>query len=228
MKVPRPGSRGGYSLIEALVALLLLTLLLSLIAHTAGAARRALEAVAISAERVDAARTARRLFTQLQPFSRSAFNGPGPGEVTVRMPIGWATNCQRDPDSGAVWEWEGLRLPVPTRDSALVIDATGAMHLTGVSAVGHGAECGGGEGGGALTISFDPDVPHAVILHLWEPGVARIDDAVRYARSSTSRQPLTAALLDRTISGLSLSGIFIEGRVATDTLHLWRGRWRIR
>jgi len=223
-----PGDRGGYSLVEALVAFLLLALLLSLVARTAAAGRRALAAVAISAERVDAARTTRRLLTQLQPFSATASVGPGAGELTVRMPIGWAAPCPTRPEEGAPWMWEGLRLPVPGRDSVLVLDALGASHLTSVAHVGAQGQCDGGISGRTLTISTDPGVTDAVLMHLWEPAVVRLDDALRYARSGSSRQPLTSAVLDHRLSGVSLSGGVVTGVVATDSLHLWRGRWRAR
>lgn len=213
--------RRGFTLIEALISSVLLFLVLALAARATASVRSGLATIATTSERVEAARTARHLLDHVATSDGLPVAGPARNEVTVRFPIGWGVPC----DAG--WSWSGLRAPDATKDSLVVLDRAGRSHTRSLDDVGS-LDCEPPEGFQARLLDFDPPVPGAVLVRVWETGVIRIDDAVRYARAGASRQPLTATLLQPARSGVSAIDGGLHAVVEADSLHSWSRRWRAR
>lgn len=208
----------GFVVVEVIVALTLTALLLSMLVGTAAMARRTVERLARSAERTEAARLARTLADRVGRPASTMSAVDGRAEVRVRLSIGWGESCD------SVFTWAGIRAPDARRDSATVVDRWGRVHVVAVasSAV---RPCGAGEG---RVLTTDPSVRDAVLLRVFESGVIRIDDAVRYARWGTPRQPLSAASLDARSSGVDLAGgelrMHVRGREGGE----WARGWHVR
>ena len=190
----------GFTLVELLVVVLLVGLLGGLAVRGAASGRRGLERVAASAATVESARLARVLLDRVAREG-GVRAGSRVDEVEVTLPVGWALRCD------SVWAWSGIRAPDPTRDRVEVTDGSGRRHAVSLVSVA-GAPCAAApEAGRSFTV--DPAIPGGVLLRVFESGVVRVDDAVRYARAGTSRQPISAAGLDPATSRVTVR----DGRV---------------
>ncbi len=218
-------ARAGFGLVEAIVALVLVTGIVVMLAGAAGTGRRLLAEMARDTEEVEAARVARALLEHVARSGQLASNRPGgaaANEVEIDFPVGTAVPCD------TLWLWQGIRAPDAGRDSAVVIDRRARMHRVALSR-SSSATCAAGP---ARSMSTSPSVADAVHFTVFEAGVLRVDDAVRYARTGTPRQPLTAASLDRGQSHVrrfdSASATWVDLSVATDSGRSWTRRWRAR
>ncbi len=217
-----PGGRGAFTIVELVVAMVVAIVLLGLLARGVVSLRRGLERVTSLTEAVEAARVARTLVDRVAA-GEGLLYGDGP-DVRVHLPIGWAEAC----DSAFVWA--GIRAPDPDRDSALVLDARSRLHRVGVSSAGAGS-CSAPHPGASpsvRTLGTDPAVPDARLLLVYESGLVRIDDAVRYARLGTSRQPLTAAVLSPARSMVEMRGGGVRVEIEADSVRRWRRAWIVR
>ncbi|MDT8367889.1 MAG: prepilin-type N-terminal cleavage/methylation domain-containing protein [Longimicrobiales bacterium] len=216
----RAGDRGrhGFTLPEALTALLLLGLLLGLLARASARLRGTLERVAVTAERVESARVARHLVEHIVAGGGAIADGASADEIRVELSVGWAAPCD------SVWGWRGIRQPDPVRDSALVIDDASRVVRVAVDAVTP-RPCASGVG---LALRFAPEVDGAVFVRVFEVGAVRVDDAVRYGRWGSARQPLTAAVLEAGASGLAREGGALHLTVVADSVHRWERWWPLR
>ena len=222
---PPPAPRGGFGLTEALAGLLLTLLLVTLLSAAAAGGRRALAEIARDVEEVEASRVARTLLTHVARSGRlhaQTSAGLRPDEIGVDFPVGTAEPCD------TVWVWRGVRAPDAGRDSAVVLDDRARVWRTALTAA-YATTCGAGEARG---LSTDPSVPGAVHIAVFESGVVRVDEAVRYARAGTPRQPLTAAVLDGGLSHVARAGtggaVRVTLQVARDTLRIWSRSWPAR
>lgn len=210
-----PTGREGFGAVEAIVALALTALLLGLLVGTAAAGRRSLERVARAAERVESARLARTLVGRIMIEAAALEPVEGRDEVRVRLPIGWAEPCD------SAFRWWGVRAPDPSRDSAVVLDRLARRRTVSVRA----APLRACEAGAGRTFLLDPPVEDPVLLRVFEAGVIRIDDAVRYGRWGTPRQPLSAASLDPSASGVQLVDGVLRVRISGAEGGEWVGDW---
>ena len=216
-----PGERRrGVTLLECLVALLLTGLILSVLSRVVISLRRGLETTTALSEEVETARVARTLLDRIAASGAVLHESAGAGEVRVRLPIGWAEPCD------SVFVWRGIRAPDPERDSALVIDALSRRRRVAITDTGlqpctvaHGAD------GVGRTFELVPAISDVRLIRVYESGVVRIDDAVRYARRSTPRQPLTAPVLDPGASYAELRPGATEVRVESRTGRIWTRSW---
>jgi hypothetical protein len=213
---------GGYTVVETAVAILLTAILLGLLLGSVVSGGRTLRRVAALADRIEAARVARVLAERLAAADGIVGPAQRSDEVRVHLPIGWAEPC----DSSFLWY--GIRTPDPERDSALVVDSRSRVHRVAVAGSdAHPCEVRPPTpvpGGSMRTIELSPPVPGAMIVRVFESGVVRVDDAVRYARVGTSRQPLTAAVLDPSRSGAGVQDGALK-LVIADSTRRWEGTW---
>jgi hypothetical protein len=209
-------------MVETVVALLLTATLLALLLRSVASGARALRGMTALAEQIEAARIARALAERVAAADGIVGPGERAGEVRVHLPIGWAERC----DSSFIWY--GIRTPDPERDSALVLDSLARFHRVAVSGSGLrlcGALSGPLMPGASMrTIDLAPAVAGPVVVRVFESGVLRVDDAVRYARLGTARQPLTSATLDPSGSGVGVGDGTLRVRVA-DSIRRWEGSW---
>lgn len=215
---------GGYTVIEALVAVALTSMLLMILFGSAVASARALRRATALSEQIEAARIARALAERVVASNGVVGPAERPDEARIHLPIGWAERC----DSSFVWH--GIRAPDPERDSAVVLDSLSRLHRVEVSdsrtrpcsaPTGPGPP---GPSGSMRTIETEPTVPGMVLVRVFESGVVRIDDAVRYARLGMARQPLTVSGLDPAASGVDVADGVLRFVVA-DTMRRWEGVW---
>jgi len=212
--------RGGFSLAESLVSLILTGLILSVLGRTMVSIRSALRATTSLSEQVEAARVGRHLVDRVASAGGVLPESAGPGEVRVHLPVGWAEVC----DSAFVWR--GIRAPDPDRDSAVVLDAHARWHRVGVAESGAGSCPAASPAAGRVRrIAFDPVVQQPRLARVYESGVIRVDDAVRYARRSTPRQPLTAPVLERTSSYAEGGPDGVRLRIESTEGRVWGRSW---
>lgn len=193
------GPARGSSVVEALVALLLTTGLLIGVGSILVQHQRTARALAVRVEAVEAARLARDLVST----ALSADPGASVGEagLRVRTVVGVAERCG---EGG--WEYRGRRLPDPVRDSLWIVRGSGRIQVMKLRGLGDG-DCGGERPGRVLTLEADSSLPvDAGIMRVFESGRFRVDDAVRYGRSGSGAQPLSAAVLDPTRSSIHAAG----------------------
>ncbi len=212
--------RRGVTLLECLTALLLTGLILSVLGRIVIGLDRGLEATTALSEEVETARVARTLVDRIAA-SRGVLDEPaGAGEVRVRLPVGWAEPCD------SVFVWRGIRAPDPDRDSAFVVDALSRQRRVGIagSSVEPCTAAGGSDGVGRV-FGLDPAIADVRLIRVYESGVVRIDDAVRYARLATPRQPLTSPVLDPGASYVELRGGATDVRVETRAGRAWTRSW---
>lgn len=181
--------RDGYTLVEALVALLVagaLTLCLALVLAVIGRAamRHAETSAAAETERTVAA----ILGAELR-FLTAADATFANDSVRLRAFRGRGVVCAVRGDEVAL-SWQGVRLPEADKDSLLVVweDREAVYDLDG-------AYAGGGCSGESLRITiaqhaFARDTPLVVLA--FETGAYSISgNAFRYRRGSAGRQPIT-------------------------------------
>jgi len=214
----------GYTVIEAVVVVVLLAMLLTTLLGSAVAGSRALRRAAALSETIEAARIARALAERVAAGDGVVGPAERPDEALIHLPIGWAERC----DSSFVWH--GIRAPDPSRDSAVVLDTLSRLHRVRLSE-SRPSPCSPAPGpgdpapnGSMRTIETAPNVPGTVLVRVFESGVVRIDDAVRYARLGTARQPLTVAGLDPSESGVGVEDGALR-LVVADGIRRWEGVW---
>jgi hypothetical protein len=196
--------RRGASLVESLVALWLTFGLLVLVAGLLSRYQQVAGTLALRVEGVDAARVGRDLIgLALDADPTARMEG---SEARVRSFVGMAEEC----GEGA-WRYQGRRQPEPLRDSLWVVTGGGETYVSAlVSRESRSCNEDGDEGVGLVG---DPPVdPEARLIRVFESGRYRVDDAVRYGRTGTGAQPLTAPVLDASASGVTATedGIRLE------------------
>ena len=194
------GDRSGYTLAEALVALLVAGVLTACLAVVLGVVGR----VALRhAEAAAAAETERTVPAILGPELRNVTAADvrfAADSVRLRAFRGRGVVCESGPGSLTL-DWTGARLPDPDKDSALVISAAGetAFRVTGVAA---SDACSSGSVRLALDRADLPDAP--LVALVFETGAYSIaTSAFRYRLGSAGRQPLTE-------ENLSIAGSALE------------------
>lgn len=222
MTVPwAQSARAGTSMVETLVALLLTLALTALLARLAADHRAASQQLARRMEILEARRVARDLVGRALAGDLPGAAG-GEGELELRHPVGRARACP-----GGGWLYRGRRRPDPERDSLWTVSLHGSVRVVGLAAV-RGSSCSDAPPGEeALELVPDTLLPPLVLVRVFERGRFRVSDAVRYGRTGTPPQPLTAAVLDPRGSWLERSpgGIVLRVRGEGDTAtvqRIWR------
>jgi prepilin-type N-terminal cleavage/methylation domain-containing protein len=192
--------RGGFTLVEMLVVMVLMGLLLgsafSLLASVSGSVTRGMERW----DRLEAVRTVWvSVERDLRPglADRDWWVTPG-GVLQLRAFRGFARICGPAGEPGlfpAVWR--GDRLPVPQRDSVLVLGEDGGWRggsLTRWTEAQVGCDPAPGEREGWVSWSGAGGEP-PVLIRLFERGAYSFHQgAFRYERGNAGRQPLTPEL----------------------------------
>jgi hypothetical protein len=194
----RPGARrAGISLVELLVVLVLSGVLLGSALGLLSSLMRGVDRATVRWDRMEAART---VWVTVEREVRAGRPGRdwrigSDGVLALRAFRGFARVCGSPSETGAhPAAWRGDRLPVPDRDSLLVLGAdggwrAGALTRWSEGEVGCTPEPGEREGWMEWT-GGDPVPP--VLVRGFEPGGYSFHQgAFRYARGGGPRQPLT-------------------------------------
>ncbi|HSM04417.1 MAG TPA: hypothetical protein VK858_07335 [Longimicrobiales bacterium] len=198
------GDRRGAGLTETLVALLLTLGLLGVVGTVLVREQRVAAALTRRVEWLESARLARDLL-ELAVSADPDPERPVGDELPVRTFIGRAERCG---DDG--WLVSGRRLPDPERDSLQVVTGDGRVRVVRLRTVGASTCPGGRE---ASRLDTEPPLhPDARVVRVFERGVWRVDDALRYRRGRSGAQPLTAPVLDPGRSRLSTGpeGVWLD------------------
>jgi hypothetical protein len=181
------------NLVEVVVALMLALLISAGLWSAAAAARRQ----TVVAERWSARVDARRVVGLLLDLDADGFTAAErPGEVAVRAHRWWGLTCAGTPvgPTSAEVVLRGLRRPDPTKDSVRVVLADGRIARRRLLRVVRPTECADPD---AIRVEWDaPADGHVLVVHGYERGAYRLDDAFRYRRGAGGAQPLTSALFD--------------------------------
>ena len=195
--------RAGTGLVETLVALLLTFGLLALVGTVLVREQRAATSLVERVEWLEAARVGRDL------VGLAMAGGGAPGSASSDLPgrtfTGHGTRCGEEG-----WILAGRRQPDPGRDSLWVVMGDGRLRVVDLRAVG-GASCP--DSVAAIRLETEPPLPgDARIVRVFERGLWRVDDAVRYRRGGGGAQPLTAPVLDSRRSELRVDdgGVVLE------------------
>lgn len=213
-----PDARGGATLIETLVTLLLTAIVLSLTWTAVVRFRGAVEDLVARSEALQTERTTwHTLAAEVRagsPRDRVVLSREA---LELRAFRGVAHACPEalDPDAGTV-AYEGDRLPDPRKDSLLVLDAGGGWSTVRITSREPAvARC---ESSGASLNErwgWEPDLEkEPVLLRVFERGSYHLaNDAFRYRIGAAGRQPLTPSRLvsdASSFSGDSLLTVRIE------------------
>ncbi len=199
----RPGGRQrgeGFTLVELLVALVLGVLLLGAAIQLFGSLSRAVEAGIVRSDRMDALRTA---WITVEREVRPGLPGRDwhltpDGALELRGFRGIGRVCPGEPEPG-VWGilWTGDRLPVPGRDSLLVLAGDGGWYPAALTGWWEGwAPCVPVPGERDARIRIEGTIPgRPVLVRLFEQGSYSFHNrAFRWERGQGGRQPLTPEL----------------------------------
>ena len=199
----------GFSVLEALVSLLLLGALLQICWGVAAAQRRSLLRLERRTELLDAERTVWWVLSSETAAGRAGrdWRVDVPDVLTLRAFRGRGVVCRPglDEDGWMAVRYRGWRQPDPRKDSLLVLDAAGRWSARALAGrVADPEACP--DGSDPTAERWLPEPPPAgapVLARLFEPGSYHLEDAsFRYRRGPGGRQPLTAPVLDRRGSGL--------------------------
>jgi hypothetical protein len=197
--------RSGFTVVESLIVLLILLLVLQAAWSVAAGMARGSVALADRAESLAAARTAGWILQEELEGARagSDVSSPGGDSLALRAFRGTALVCAAPGPRELVVSWSGLRSPDPTKDSVLVLLASGAWARRALAARTRGGRCGDPELTGERWTLSD-SVSSALLLRLFERGSYHLsDEALRYRIGFGGRQPLTPPSLDPARSGLT-------------------------
>jgi Tfp pilus assembly protein PilW len=230
--------RAGVGLMEALVALLL-GLVVVLGALSVGARVRVVHQDLV--ERADNLASVRLAAYLLRTETETAEYGVDwnvhDDSLSLRAFRGTGIVCAGTSTVDAIAvSYTGYRRPDPSKDSLVVIGASGERTVVALAGVGAGPDtCGAEPLEGGLVLRSSAAVPSdGVVVRVFERGAYSVSAAaLRYRRGASGRQPLTAEVFDGasgwrpTPQGLELellergSGGVVAGAEAA------AGRWRL-
>lgn len=217
-------SRRGFSIVEALTAMLLMVAVISAALPTLATLRHALARVTGEAELRETARTARYTLAQELRTGLAGIDWMAAGDsVVLRAFRGTGVRCADAPPPAWAVRYSGLRRPDPAKDSVLVLAPDGVWRVAQlVRARSRPGACGQGAGGEMWELS--PAVPGAVVGRIFERGSYHVAaGAFRYRPGRGGRQPLTAQVLRTGAgagSGVSGRGGGVDLRLAFDQPHV--------
>lgn len=202
---PRSGSPDGWKTRGVTLLELLLVLVLGgiLLGSALSLLSTAASAVASGTERWDRLEAARTVWVTLERELRPGLEGrdwrvEADGSLSLRAFRGFARICGPSGEPGRhPVAWRGERLPVPDRDSLLVLGQDGGWRVAGLSLWSEGAVgCAptpGEREGWMAWVGAGSEPP--VLVRLFEKGSYSLHaGAFRYQRGAAGRQPLTPEL----------------------------------
>lgn len=223
-----PDARLGFTVLEALVGLLLGWLLLGLVLATLAAQRRAQEALARRADVLAAVRTARHVLGVEVRASVASGSVPAVGEdsMALRSVRGWGPACLASPGSSAVWvRPQGTRGPEEGGDSVAVFSESGVpVTRLLLSREPSARSCAGGAGAGWERWQLSGALPAgAVYVAYFRRGAYHLSGgALRYRAGESGRQPLTPEALDPTGTGFSSAPWGVVASLVPPGEEAWR------
>jgi hypothetical protein len=210
----------GFTVVETLIALLLFAGVVQLCAAVAAAQRRGLLRMVERGDVLEAERTVWWVLSTETAAGRAGRDWAiaAPDVLELRAFRGRALICPGpvDPEGWVAVRYRGWRLPEPAKDSVLTLDVAGlwrARRLASRSTIE--GSCRPEPGERSERWRLDPPSVHRLVLaRLFERGSYHLEDAsFRYRRGAGGRQPLTTAVLDESVSGLSAGpGTAVEVR----------------
>ncbi|MCG6987929.1 MAG: hypothetical protein LJF06_07095 [Gemmatimonadetes bacterium] len=211
---PDASERRGASVVEALVSLLLGLFLTSLALTVVARQRAAVAALDRTSDALAAVRVARQLLGEegrdgdarrdgwalsADSLGLRAFRGVGyvcgPGTTPLDLEV----------------EVEGVRLPEPAKDSILILGSGGEWTVAALDGATAATPCFGDTGRVAETWHLSGIPPTgAVFARYFERGSYHVvDEALRYRRGMSGRQPLTPEVVRTPSSVFERSGAFV-------------------
>ncbi len=186
----------GYTLAEALITLILLTILLQAAwSVTAGHTRGAAELVRRS-EMLEAVRISGWTLREELKSSRPGTDWLADDDsIALRAYRGLAVPCPGASAPGVVVaDWVGVREPEPEKDSLLLLEPDGQWRAYGLNRVARVPPCAGG--GPTLRLELDDPEAGGYLARVFERGTYHVADAaLRYRRGLGGRQPMTPRAL---------------------------------
>lgn len=192
---------GGTSILEALVALLLLSIVIPGGWKILARSRSAGAAVALRAEGLETVRTVAWLLPEEVSQGRAVSDWwvAGPDSLVVRAFRGIAL-VQPGPIEGRRIHlcFRGVRSPAPEKDSVLLLGTDGVWRAHDLEDRARlSAGCPGVEDGWEEVWTLFPPPSPGVVARLFEHGSYHLSDgALRYRRGEGGRQPLTPERID--------------------------------
>jgi hypothetical protein len=189
-------ARGGYGIVEMIVAMALAGLIATLATSLIVMQARLLVRGATRVESLDALRTA----TLLMPIELRAHAMPdlyavGGDSAAIRAFRGTGLVCDVRTGASSI-RYRGWRDPDATKDSVLIVTRV-PEHAAAIAAVSHGGSCTALPGETILDIALGADsLQLEDVVLVFEPGAYHLSTgALRYRAPGGTRQPLTADVL---------------------------------
>jgi type II secretory pathway pseudopilin PulG len=202
----RDRARGGHSLIELLVALLLLALVATTAVGLLTAGGRLVRGTTNAAEAVNATGFAARLLrSEIETLVPTDSHGFDSDSSRQRVFRGSGIVCGLSGGTASV-RYRGMRNPDPTKDSTLVLAASGesARALLAASA-SPPAPCVARNGETVLGLEVPGGLRSGDVVLLFETGTWHLaGSALRYARGAGGRQPLTPSVFVDDSTGITV------------------------
>lgn len=231
------GGRTGFSMLEAMVGLVLSLLILNGCLVMLASQRKIFEAIVGRGRFTEAVRVTRAVVgREVRQGGPDGWGfGTGGDTLALRVFRGWARVCpgaSHDPDALVVRR-VGLRAPDPTKDSVLVEGVGGARAVALAAVTGLDEACPGPGVAERWTLS-SPVGGRGGVARYFERGSLHLTDAaLRYRRGRAGRQPLTSEVFHTGASGVEPHGarvwVALGMRAAGDTalaaLWTWEARW---
>lgn len=208
--------RGGFSLVELVVALAVCGVVTASLLGVLAGVQRLARSQGVRLERAEALRIAESVLANELRFlePRADIYDWAADSVALRAYRGGGVVCGVVNGSILV-RYRGVRAPEPAKDSLLVIDAPGrerAVPLASSSRVEGG--CALRDGEALYRLHADEATAVGAFVLVFESGSYHLSgSALRYRRGLSGRQPLTPELLDDGASAFTLrpDGSAFEG-----------------
>ena len=196
----RPSTRGGLTVVEVLVSLLLGLAVLSFgwsaLSHQRTVAfRLRSEMDLLSARRLAAIVIGKELRAGVRERD---WIGPAFDSLALRAFRGWGPVCGLGSEPGNIFViYHGERAANPVKDSVLILTADGWRRADLTGRASGPRSCGMDLGGGSEVWTIDPPVTDALVARVFERGSYHVSGGVlRYRRGRGGRQPLTLDVFD--------------------------------
>jgi len=201
---------GGFTVLELVIALLLLGLVLQGGWSVFSTLRGAAEAAEVQARGLETVRTVGWVLNQELAGGRVGLDWWPGGEDTlgIRAFRGMALRTGRDPEGNIFVCYAGVRAPDPEKDSLLVLGIDGTWRASDLLERRAGEPgCWDGTRGRSEAWVVEEEGPQIpwLLARLFERGSYHlVNGALRYRRGGGGRQPITASNLEM---GRFLSGV---------------------
>ena len=188
-------NRGGFALLEVLVAAVLGTIIVGLAVLLLQAQSTVARDVTVRSERNDAIRTTFAILSaELRNITPTDVRAIGRDSFVTRIFRGLAVVCGFSGRDVFV-RYHGLRLPNPAKDSALQVGPENVVALASVRSDSTACSSNAGEQVLVITWPAEPRVGAAWLM--FETGSYHLNThALRYRQGIAGRQPITTEVLD--------------------------------